>query len=156
MVNVGDGIVDCDDGSDELIFLHDRYVPVVVPDVVVYPCPTEWTLCNSYREECVPNYKLCVFERTIFGDPLYCSDTEHLKNCVDHVCPNIYKCHKSYCIPLYMLCDNINDCPDNEDEKSCPIIKCTGLLKCKGNSISKSCYLQYIYIFHIVVLILLL
>ena len=36
--------------------------------------------------------------------------------CDDFVCPFYYKCHQSYCIQTYRVCDGISDCPDDEDE----------------------------------------
>ena len=79
-------------------------------------CPREWALCASGDTgSCYPNEKLCVFERNIFGTPLYCSNTEHLEQCYDHQCPTHFKC-KAFCIPIYMLCDGVSDCPDEEDE----------------------------------------
>ena len=79
-------------------------------------CPREWALCAfGDTGSCYPNEKICVFERNIFGTPLYCSNTEHLEQCHDHQCPAQFKC-KTFCIPIYMLCDGVSDCPDEEDE----------------------------------------
>ena len=79
-------------------------------------CPSEWALCTSGETgSCYPNEKICVFERNIFGTPLYCPNTEHLDDCHYHQCPTQFKC-TTFCIPIYMLCDGVSDCPDAEDE----------------------------------------
>ena len=79
-------------------------------------CPSEWALCTSGDTgSCYPNEKICVFERIIFGTPLYCTNTEHLDDCHDHQCPTQFKC-TTFCIPIYMLCDGVADCPGEEDE----------------------------------------
>ena len=92
--------------------------------------PSEWALCISGETgSCYPNEKICVFERNIFGTPLYCSNTEHLDQCYDHQCPTQFKC-ETFCIPIYMLCDGVSDCPGEEDEAQtlCMLIMLTNLI----------------------------
>ena len=80
-------------------------------------CPNGWARCTSGDAGyCYPNEKLCVFERNIIGAPLYCRNTEHLAECFDYPCPTQFKCRQSFCIPIYMVCDGVVDCPDQEDE----------------------------------------
>ena len=79
-------------------------------------CPSGWAQCTTGGTGlCYPNHKICVFERNIFDTPNYCSNTEHLNGCHGHQCPTQFKC-KTFCIPIYMLCDGVSDCPDEEDE----------------------------------------
>ena len=80
-------------------------------------CPPDWALCaQGFSGTCYPNENICVFERTILGHPLHCGNTEHLAECHDHQCPTQFKCLDAFCIPIYMLCDGVSDCPDQEDE----------------------------------------
>ena len=47
--------------------------------------------------------------------------------------PVTYKCPNAYCIPTRKLCDGVPDCPGQEDEKTCPLLRCpVGFYKCKG------------------------
>ena len=85
------------------------------------------TLCDYGSSECYPPNKICMFERDIYGNPVHCSDTEHLRYCTFHECPNAFKCHGSYCIPSHMVCDMIVDCPDGEDEYECDSLLIEGM-----------------------------
>ena len=69
-------------------------------------------LCDYGSSECFSADRICTFERDIYGDPVHCSDTEHLRYCASHQCPDAFKCDGSYCIPVHMVCDTILDCPD--------------------------------------------
>ena len=73
-----------------------------------------------YEEVCYLDYKRCAFERNIQGNPVHCRTTEHLQYCADHQCPDMFKCKASYCIAIHMVCDGVNDCPENEDERYAP------------------------------------
>ena len=80
-------------------------------------CPPHWSLCTlNNASKCYPNEMVCVLSRNILGDPLYCSNTNHLTHCKQHLCPTMYKCPDTYCIPLFMVCDGVYDCPNQEDE----------------------------------------
>ena len=49
----------------------------------------------------------------------------------------MYKCRESYCIPLHMVCDDVPDCPEGEDEQGCSNpTKVIGLLKCRGDQVT--------------------
>ena len=87
------------------------------------------TLCDYGSSECYSPNKICMFERDIYGDPVHCSDTEHLRYCALHECANAFKCHGSYCIPIHMVCDMIVDCPDGEDENNCDILVTQGMFR---------------------------
>ena len=64
----------------------------------------------------------------------------------------MFRCHQSYCIPLFMVCDNISDCQRGQDEVFCSSgnlvsnrkksINMEGLLRCRYDNI-------YIPSFHI-------
>ena len=102
-----------------------------IPPSSNIPCPNGHSLCTYYRSECFLRHKRCIFERDIFGEPVHCSDTEHLTYCEHYQCPAMFKCANSYCIPLHMICDGINDCPDSEDESFCGELITKGLLRCR-------------------------
>ena len=86
-------------------------------------------LCDYGSRECFSADRICTFERDIYGDPVHCSDTEHLRYCASHQCPDAYKCDGSYCIPVHMVCDEILDCPDGEDETGCDDLGVEGLFR---------------------------
>uniref|UniRef100_A0A2C9K3F7 G-protein coupled receptors family 1 profile domain-containing protein n=1 Tax=Biomphalaria glabrata TaxID=6526 RepID=A0A2C9K3F7_BIOGL len=52
-------------------------------------------------------------------------------------CPDTHaQCYKGYCIPVYLWCNHIRDCPYGEDEDSVRCEKlCKGLYKCKHSSV---------------------
>ena len=98
-------------------------------------CPTNYSLCDFHLTECFQSDQICMFERTLYGDPAHCKGTNHLKYCKHHECPDSYKCEESYCIALHMVCDGVNDCPDSEDELFCDKLNTRGLLHCRGDDI---------------------
>ena len=86
-------------------------------------------LCDYGSSECFPADRICTFERDIYGDSVHCSDTEHLRYCESHECPDAFKCDGSYCIPVHMVCDGIADCPDGEDETGCDKLQIMGMFR---------------------------
>ena len=109
------------------------YPPPPLVEVYTYSqnytnrCPQSWSKCtNSLFSSCVPNQKVCVFERNLHGDPLYCNNTEHLEHCAEKKqgCPSMFRCPLSYCIPIHMMCDHVADCPYGEDEHDCKYRYC--------------------------------
>ena len=91
-----------------------------------------FSLCNSFSNETYPNNEICLLTRDQYGVTEHCSNTEHLRYCVDFSCPNHYKCLGSYCIPLHLLCDGVEDCHAGEDEEQCGGFVCQGYFQCKG------------------------
>ena len=87
------------------------------------------TLCDYGSSQCFFPDRICSFERDIYGDPVHCTDTGHLRFCKLHECPDAFKCHGSYCIPIHMVCDMILDCPDGEDEDECDSIEVDGMFR---------------------------
>ena len=68
------------------------------------------------NDSCYPYEKTCTFERNIYGKVLHCENTEHITNCMDHQCPTMFRCPDSYCVPLHVVCDMVDDCPNGDDE----------------------------------------
>ena len=87
------------------------------------------TLCDYGSSECFFSDRICSFERDIYGDPVHCTDTGHLRFCESHECPDAFKCRDSYCIALQMVCDMIPDCPDGEDESHCNSLDIRGMFR---------------------------
>ena len=132
---VCDGVINCySDDSDE-VGCSDVYSKfwISVLDYSVTYTDDAYTYCNSFRGERYLKGKICVFERNVYGDPLHCIDTEHLRYCMNFQCPSHFKCMDSYCIPTRMVCDGIRDCPSGEDETSCDQFSCRGYIKCKDS-----------------------
>ena len=100
-----------------------------------YSCSNRYSVCTHSNKVCYSNSKRCIFERNMNGDPLHCEETSHLKNCFKHLCPEMFKCINSYCIGLHMVCDGINDCPQNEDEHNCYNYSMEGYLKCREEDV---------------------
>ena len=40
-----------------------------------------------------------------------------------------------YCLPLYVRCNGVFDCPHHEDEHECDPPTCTGLYRCRGSTV---------------------
>ena len=126
---VCDGIVQCPtDDSDELMcqFQLNRNTQRkrILNDAL--------SLCNSFSNESYPNNEICLLTRDQYGVTEHCSNTEHLRYCLDFRCPNHYKCFESYCIPLHLVCDGVADCPHREDEDHCRKFECQGYFQCKA------------------------
>ena len=83
---------------------------------------------------CYPTHLRCIYnayKSHVFG----CPGQEHLKACELHQCPRMFKCLTSYCIPTYLLCDGVQNCPNGEDEQSCERFTCAGLLRCRNDNV---------------------
>ena len=102
-------------------------------------CPEGWSKCTpeTLLSTCYPNEKICVFERIITGEALYCRNTEHLMFCENHKCPSMFACENTYCIPFHMVCDGVSDCPDGRDEagERCHNLSCPGMLRCRHDDL---------------------
>ena len=56
----------------------------------------------------------------------------------DSACPEThFWCpDKDYCLPVYVRCNGVNDCPGHEDEEGCDTYTCPGFYRCRA---SKMC-----------------
>ena len=124
---VCDGIVHCPaDDSDELMCQFQLTKSTQKKRLL----NDAYALCNSFSNETYPNNEICLLTRDQYGVTEHCSNTEHLRFCVDFRCPNHYKCLESYCIPLHLVCDGVED--TGQDEEQCGGFACHGYLQCKG------------------------
>ena len=63
-------------------------------------------------------------------------DGSHLFRALDSdaPCPTThYQCPRGYCLPVYTLCNGLNDCPGREDEQDCDTFTCPGLYRCRAS-----------------------
>ena len=123
---VNDLIPDCSDAGDESHSLSIKYhgLRFYCEDMQEIPCVPDHSKCFGM------NY-LCVYDHDTFGHIAHCRDGAHLLNCRYMKCANMFKCPRSYCIPLRKVCDGANDCNDGEDEINCHNNMCPGYLKCR-------------------------
>ena len=53
-------------------------------------------------------------------------------------CPQThFHCNRkdSYCLPVFLRCNNVFDCPDREDEADCHSYSCSSLYRCRSSSV---------------------
>ena len=132
-------VADCSDNSDErecFSYAADAIEVPISTDINMYldslltQCPDGWALCSqSHEQMCYPIDKWCTYV-TYKGIPLYCPDLDQTYYCDGFECPTMFKCESTYCIPTYMVCDGVHDCPSKEDEVACADLKCPGSLRC--------------------------
>ena len=56
----------------------------------------------------------------------------------DDPCPEThFRCSGEdvYCMPVYLRCNQVKDCPLGEDELSCETVSCPGYYRCRGSSV---------------------
>ena len=57
---------------------------------------------------------------------------------VDDPCPEThFRCHgeQVYCMPVYLRCNQVKDCPNGEDELQCDVAVCPGYYRCRGSTV---------------------
>ncbi|PVD27174.1 hypothetical protein C0Q70_12328 [Pomacea canaliculata] len=40
-----------------------------------------------------------------------------------------------YCLPVYVRCNGVYDCPDREDEANCQVYTCPGFYRCRASTV---------------------
>ena len=124
---VDDLIPDCSDAEDESHSLAMKYngLQFYCDDMQEIPCVPNHSKCFRISH-------LCVYDHDTFGHISHCRDGAHLLNCRYATCTNMFKCPRSYCIPIRKVCDGIYDCYAGEDENNCRNNICPGYLKCRA------------------------
>ena len=125
-----DGIQQCYIYNEESSCEYKRYIPIFDEAQYINQHLEGYGSLGGSHMDYLPTDMACVYSRSLKLDM-----SLHLKYCYSHDCPGMYKCYHSYCIPIRYICDGINDCPAEEDERQCRILRCPGLLKCKDDAI---------------------
>ena len=119
-----DSIAHCDDASDEehcTFVMHpthrDReYLNQHLQIKQNGTCKQNMLLCDlSSSGYCYHQHAWCVYE-VFHASVLHCPKLEHLQFCEDYECPTMFPCDKSYCIPIFMVCNDITDCPGGKQQ----------------------------------------
>ena len=59
------------------------------------------------------------------------------KHSIDSACPEThFWCpDKDYCLPVFVRCNGVNDCPGHEDEEGCDTYTCPGFYRCRASKV---------------------
>ena len=140
---VCDHIQHCADNTDE-DFCH------------YSPCPTSWGRCKN--GQCIPLGKMrdgksdCydnsdeMFRRwtmnffTYLPPGILHLDTDGWPRLIrlnkTGECPlTHFQCYQGFCLPIYLRCNGVDDCPNRDDEASCESYTCSGYYRCRGSKV---------------------
>ena len=133
---VNDLVPDCVSEEDEeeykLILLQETMMIHNNSDFISY-LNKDSMPCTVGHTKHFPKDKLCVVDHDNDGHLRYCRNGLHLQHCEYVRCVGMFKCHRSYCLPVHKVCNSIKDCPRGEDEMLCNLpLSCPGMLRCKA------------------------
>ena len=100
-----DGKTDCYDGSDEICVKNRKYLELTT----------------------MPAAVLNVDDTGMFS---FSQMTDSDECPVTH-----FQCSQGYCLPIYLRCNGMDDCPNREDEASCERYTCSGFYRCRGSKV---------------------
>ena len=128
-----DNLVHCSDKSDEFMCPS-----LLSSDSRFYKTTSGEASHSCQKSQLGPRFSfgnLCRYKRQKSNELTnYCLNGRHLHTCAVVECSGMFKCFKSYCIPLHYICDGFSDCYSSEDEQGCSHLSCPGLLKCRGTA----------------------
>jgi len=141
---VCDHIQHCDDNTDE--------------DFCEFaPCPVSWFRCRN--SQCISLDKQCDDKSDCFdGSDELCQPLRHFLELTtlppavldvdgtgqpflrhmkdsDEYPLTHFQCSQGYCLPIYLRCNGVDDCPNREDEASCESYSCPGFYRCRRSKV---------------------
>ena len=71
-----------------------------------------------------------------FGERTLLTASRHVQNRTFYCPETHFQCHDDlYCLPVYVRCNGVYDCPGREDEQSCRDAACPGYYRCRGSAV---------------------
>ncbi|XP_025084037.1 G-protein coupled receptor GRL101-like isoform X2 [Pomacea canaliculata] len=102
----------CADGLDELMCIHQEYIHVKKS----HPPPAIIDIDSNGRLKAV--------EPITMKEKIMCPET-HFQ------CPGV----DFYCLPVYVRCNGVFDCPGKQDETACDTYTCPGYYRCRSSHV---------------------
>ena len=141
---------DCNDASDETFCVHTEQCEGFTCDNG--QCLPYDKRCDSYRdcwdesdektEDCLNYKKVSIPMTARFPPPVLINfnSTGHLsQQRLDPrhpMCPEThFSCSDGYCLPVYVFCNAVVDCPSREDEQHCQHHQCPGFYRCRSSHV---------------------
>ena len=56
-------------------------------------------------------------------------------NSLDECPVTHFQCSQGHCLPIYLRCNGVDDCPNREDEASCESYTCSGFYRCRRSKV---------------------